>query len=261
MEGKKPTKLKTVKPKTVKDKIKDGICSAMTGKMEGMQSFSTPCSHNPFCQKNQKIEGSICQKCYAEQMMAMYDNLDAKCLRNAEVVTEVELTPEDVPEINVKYFRFEAFGDLMNELQLRNYVMIAQCNPDTQFALWTKNYKIALDYFSAHKCPENMNVLFSSLFVNKQMSVEPLLATGAFSRPGQCKVFTVYTKEYLQEHPEIKINCGSKLCLSCKQCYNKTTCVYINEILKSDQKAAEKMITMRDPEKKQAYLDKYFSKF
>lgn len=241
----------------IKQAITEGICSNMTGKMTGFWSFSTPCSHNEFCKKQQKISGSICEKCYAEHMMGMYSALDAKCLRNMEIVTKIKLTDDCIPEIDpdkVPYFRFEAFGDLNNELQLANYVKIAQCNPKVRFALWTKNIKIALAFFTKHKCPENMNILISSLMMDTPININIFYDTGSFS-PGQCKVFTVYTKDFLEHHPETKINCGSRSCMGCSVCYRKTDQIYINEILKNEQSATEKMLIFRDPAKKKAYIN------
>ena len=38
--------------------------------------------------------------------------------------------------------------------------------------------------------------------------------------------------KYLKEHPEIKINCGKRHCLSCLNCYDDNDIIYINELLK-----------------------------
>jgi len=45
------------------------------------------------------------------------------------------------------------------------------------------------------------------------------------------KIFTVYTKKYIQEN-NIIANCGARSCRGCKRCYKKSTRVYVREILK-----------------------------
>ena len=69
-----------------------------TGKMEGINSISTSVVLNPFCQKQQAVEGSICSHCFAESMMKMYSALEEKLARNTKVLTESILPEEDLPE-------------------------------------------------------------------------------------------------------------------------------------------------------------------
>lgn len=196
-----------------------------TGKMEGMQSLSTCCSTNPNCEKYSKVEGSVCQKCYAMRMTKMYKNL-APCLeKNAKVLTEVVLHKHELPKINAAYFRFEAFGDLINETQLENYFNICNANPDTKFALWTKNPHIIKGLLEKgeHVKPKNLKIMLSSLFLNKSLNVD----TYDFID----KVFTVYDKDYIKENG-IQVNCGGKKCIDCKLCYNDNDVRYINEQVK-----------------------------
>lgn len=238
----------------IKQELENGICRVMEGKMEGMSSYSTSCLGNSFCQKNRTIEGSICQKCYAQSLLSHRTVLDIKCERNAGIITKEIFPLEVLPRtINCLYFRLEAFGDLRNIIQLTNYVNIAKVNPKTRFGLFTKNAKLLYEYFSKNPCPDNMNIMYSSLFINKPASVEKLLP---LFKPGQLKVFTVYNYEYIKEHPELEINCGGRKCLDCCECYDKTKTVYINEILKADQEKAEALIAVREKG-----LENIFNKF
>ena len=236
----------------LKKKVTEGMCTDMEGKMEGMWSLSTSCTTNPLCQKYHKLKGSICEKCYAHTLMELRKGLENKGIRNAEILTNEHLTPaKSAPTIpsKVKYFRFEAFGDVQNECQLMNYVMIAVENPDTNFALFTKNYKLILDFFDGDGfMPKNLNIIVSSLYVNKPIRSDVFYKKCKRFAPGQLKVFTVYDYDYLKEHPEVEINCGSRYCLGCGLCYEKTKTVAIREILKSQQEKTERMIKMRKPE-------------
>ena len=238
----------------IKQLMENGICREMEGKMKGMMSFSTSCTQNPFSQRQKEIPGSICQKCYAQSLLAMREGLENKGIRNAELVTKKVLPEECLPTtMNCLFFRFEAFGDLHNIIHLTNYVNIAKKNPLTRFTLFTKNYKLLYEFFSANKCPDNMTIVYSSLFINKTSPIDKLLP---LFKPGQLKVFTVNSYDYIKDHPEVKINCGGRTCLDCKRCYGMTDDVYINEILKSDKEKAEKLIDLREKG-----LEAVFSKF
>lgn len=238
-----PVKLAKVKVKPVIELTTDH-----TGKMLGMQSLSTSCRTNPGCLRNSKIPGSICEKCYAQTMLQMYKDLDAKTERNTEVLTKEILDMADLPVINCQIFRFESFGDIHNEIHLQNYINIAIKNPGCMFTLWTKNYSVALNYFKTHDCPENFTLIISSLFINKKQDLTPFKKLGKF-RKGQLKVFTVYDYDYIRlHHDDININCGSRLCMGCQLCYRKNEVEEINEILKSDQEKTEEFLDRISPD-------------
>jgi hypothetical protein len=196
------------------------ITTKHTGKMIGMQSLSTSCKTNPNCEKNAKIEGSVCQKCYAQRQMKMYKNMSAAFEKNAEILTKGIIPNEDLPIINACYFRFESFGDLHNSTQLVNYFNICKKNPDVHFALWTKNPWIVAEV--ADQKPKNLQIIVSSLMLNKQVDISNM--------PYIDKVFTVYDKETIDKEG-ININCGARNCLACHKCYKKGNKV-INEKLK-----------------------------
>ena len=230
----------TIKKSAVRPVIE--ITDGHTGKMLGMQSISTSCRTNPGCIRNSKIPGSICEKCYAQTMLQMYKDLDAKTERNTEVLTTRIVDWDDLPVVNCQIFRFESFGDIHNETHLQNYINIAKKNPGCMFTLWTKNYKTAYDYFKVNECPENFTLIISSLFINKKQDLEPFKKLGKFKK-GQLKVFTVYDYGYIHDHPDdVKINCGSRLCMGCQLCYRKNEVEEINEILKSDQEKTESFL-------------------
>ena len=157
-------------------------------------------------------------------------------------------------------FRFEAFGDVQNEIQLINYIRIASHNPKTKFALFTKNYEVAYDVLSLYdKYPSNMNLVISSLMINKPMNLTKLWSTHKFEKH-QLKNFTVYDYDYLKEHPEIKINCGSKDCYGCHLCYSDRDVEEVNEILKSDKDRVGFMEIYRDDVKRKEFIESTFNK-
>lgn len=196
--------------------------SIMSGKMNNMFALSTSPLTNPMCNKNRKIAGSICEKCYSIQFNKMRPSLRRSLKRNTEVLTKKVYQVEECPLLNVAFFRFEPFGDLQNSIQLQNYVNICLRNTYCKFALWTKNIKLAEEFFDGHKKPDNLQLVYSSLMINKPLDMSNYNHAD--------KIFTVYDKGYDKGHDD-KINCSDK-CFRCKLCYNKNNVIHIGELKK-----------------------------
>lgn len=194
-----------------------------SGKMSGMASISTSVTTNERCKKNAEIKGSICEKCFAAKQMKVFPSMEKPMVENQRILTSEVLLLEMLPTINNIYFRFEAFGDLNNAVQVKNYFNICYKNPRVKFALWTKNPDyIAEAIADGYEKPENLNIVLSSLFVNVERK-NPF--------PFVDKVFTVYDPAHI-EAENIEINCGAKNCFSCGLCYEKNGVSIINEKLK-----------------------------
>lgn len=211
----------------IKKQLENAICRDHTGKMTGIQSLSTSVLLNKQCQKNASVAGSVCQKCYAIKQLKRYSNLDKKLERNTALLTTSVLPVEALPVITSLYFRFEAFGDLNNAIQVVNYFNICKKNKYVHFALWTKNPRFidqAIKEYNIKK-PKNLNIIYSSLFLNKP--VKAIRDKYNFID----KVFTVYDPETIKNN-DIVINCGSRSCIDCLKCYNKNKITEISEKLK-----------------------------
>jgi len=190
-------------------------------KMENMQSINTNPLTNKFCIASSKKD-MVCKKCYARRQMSMYNNMVKPLQSNSELLSQFKLKTSDVPIINAQIFRFNSFGELINELHFKNLCIIAYLNPETTFSLWTKCYKIVQKYFDYGRGnkPENLILIHSSYVINKE---EPLPKW--FD-----KVFTVYDRCYASVN-EIPINCHSK-CNECRMCYTKNTNSFLRELIK-----------------------------
>ena len=162
----------------------------------------------------------------------MYSALDAKLRINSELLCGSILSADAFPVINTatrfyKYFRLEAFGDLINETHAINYFTFCRLNPETRFTLWTKNpVFIHKAITSGHNKPENITIIYSSPYLNKAakqciFDIFPFID----------KIFTVYSKEEAKAE-NININCGAKKCADCLICYAKNGIKEVNELLK-----------------------------
>ena len=211
----------------IANEIKSAICYNHSGKMEFMQSLSTSTLLNENCKKYSNIEGSICSHCYAIAQLKRYKTQAQKLEKATALLTGDILPLETLPTITNLYFRFEAFGDLINAKQVVNYFNIAKKNPLVNFALWTKNPHIiaeAMKDYGTEK-PTNLNIIYSSIFMNDINTA--ILKRYAFID----KVFTVYDKKTIEDQ-NININCGALHCATCLKCYTKNNIQFINEKLK-----------------------------
>lgn len=190
------------------------------GKMAGMWSLSTSCLVNPYCQARARVAGSVCAHCYAQRLLE-YRETAANCFeRNAEILTASIIPVNEWPSLNCLMFRFEAFGDLINETQVINYFNLCRKNPRVKFALWTKNdFIIQSVLASGIKKPANLVIIKSSEMLNTPETAPDFVD----------KVFTVYDK---QAAKNVRINCGARNCFECGRCYTKRTGAAVSELLK-----------------------------
>ena len=99
-----------------------------------------------------------------------------------------------------------------------------QKNKNVKFAIWTKNPWIIQEAINGGlKKPSNLQIILSSPKINEVCDGSEYDFVD--------KVFTVFTKEYI-EKKHIHINCGMKKCIVCRKCYKKSREKFINEKLK-----------------------------
>ena len=200
------------------------ITKKHTGKMEGIQSLSTSCIANPICEKRRKCGESICSHCYAATLQKLRPTL-RECLKRNYEELQNPIPIEQLPRINQDVFRLESFGDIASQTQFKNYINLCLKNSETRFTIWTKNPEIMKRVFdSGIKKPKNLEIIASSKNVNE---IQDFSGYDFID-----KVFTVFSKSYLKDHPEVVINCGGKHCRSCMLCYGNGNTREINEILK-----------------------------
>lgn len=198
-----------------------------SGKMEGIRSIGTSCVDNPHCIKRRADNYSVCSKCYAETYMRMRKSLKEHLSDNAKILANTLLEGRELPVTNDLIYRFESFGDLYNEIHLKNYVAITNRNPYTTFGLWTKNIWLLDAIFNEEKIakPKNISIVVSSPLLNKPLELDREKYWMVDH------VFTVYDKKFIAAN-DIEINCGARNCLGCTKCYLDSDTFYINEQLK-----------------------------
>ena len=195
------------------------------GKMEGIHSLSTYKYLSDTCLRLKSDEKNICSKCYVDKTIAYAPQIELSLIYNTLLLRYAKLTKRQLPIINDLYFRFESFSDLQNLQHLENLYAIAKANPQTQFALWTKNITLLLKA----KCPKNVNLILSSPRLNECLPLAETIIQAVKNRTGakHVKVFSVYDSEHIQNQ-----NC-QKQCITCLKCYKKNDkTLLISELLK-----------------------------
>lgn len=194
----------------------------MSGKLKGMYAINTNTLSNPYCQKMRKVEGSVCSRCYAAEMLSTFRMSCVEAYeKNSNELSSKLMDERDIPFINAAYVRINAFGELINSTHLLNLCMIARKNENTTFALWTKRKELIFKHHMS--IPNNIILIYSNPVVNGVPVIPKYFH----------KVFTVYNSDGNSE-----INCGGS-CAECLMCYKKNTTRVINERLKYRGHAAE----------------------
>ena len=108
--------------------------SKMTGKLDGFKAISSNTITNPYCIKQNASAdvSNICTKCYSHTMLKSYrKNMQPSLERNSQALANNIIPNNDLPIILDAFFRFNAHGELINEIHLINLVNIAIKNPIT----------------------------------------------------------------------------------------------------------------------------------
>lgn len=216
-------------------RVRDMFCINHSGKMNGMISISTSPLKNERCKARAACQdcNCICTHCYSNAMMDKYDALSVKLAANTDALTSEIIPGYELPEINPgrhPYGRIEAFGDLVNETQVINYLDIIAVNPGVHFAWWTKNpdlIKAAL-ITGEYVIPENVTIIYSNPIIDREIDINKLRQVYPFIN----KVFTVWSTKEAADAVGRGINCGARHCMSCGLCYEPNNVEYVNELLK-----------------------------
>ena len=181
----------------------------MTGKLDGFKAISSNTITNPYCIK-QNASGdtnNICTKCYSHIMLKSYrKNMQASLERNSQALANTILPIDQLPVILDAFFRFNAHGELINDIHLTNLVNITIKNPSCNFALWTKQNGIIKKYFDSHDKPSNLILIYSNPKISTILSKPPKYFDKTFNN--------VLESEYQDQQ-----NCTGQPCKNCLLCY------------------------------------------
>jgi len=217
------------------------VCSMLTitehspkSKMANKHSLSTSVEKNEFCQARQCIKcradgaEAVCPYCFAEGICNARPTVRYALARNSMILWQTEIPVSVWEEVqkpkflrwNEPDFRIGSLGDAQTVIEAENYIRMEYAIPEMIETEWSKNWNIWLQAFRNLGKPNNSRYIHSSLYLNK---FDPI------PKPMQEYVdfrFTVFTEDYLAEHPYIKANCCTltdkhRQCRrDCNDCYS-----------------------------------------
>jgi hypothetical protein len=188
--------------------------STMTGKLSGITGINTSSLDNEYCQAmSQRKDNVICRYCYSNRNLSTFRKICREGWKNNGVILSSGFLEDwQIPRFSPdEIVRFNGYGELINDTHLLNCFKICSTNPNVQFAIWTKRFRMVQKYLDQK--PANLILIYSNPYLDKS-SVLP---------KGFDKTFNVKTKK-----SSARINC-SGACLDCKKCYkadNRTTVIY-----------------------------------
>ena len=178
--------------------------STMSGKLSGFQAINTNTLSNSFCSLMRQTD-AICSACYSAAMLSgSRKNCVPAFEHNSALLSGALLTARQLPVINARYFRFHGHGELINGTHLENFYRIAEHNPATTFALWTKRRDLIR---SGRARPANLILIYSNPSLQKVMRKAPARFDKVFNN-----VPAAYTGP---------ANCTGQRCADCLACYTR----------------------------------------
>lgn len=112
-----------------------------------------------------KIQGSVCNKCYARKGRYVFPNVIKALDKRQQAFFHSDFVPAMVFLIkkqSPEFFRWFDSGDLQSIEQLETIVEIARKTPETKHWLPTRERLIVLNYLKNNTFPENLTVRISS---------------------------------------------------------------------------------------------------
>jgi len=196
--------------------------SKMSGKLDEMFAINTNTLTNEFCLKQHKAKGDkhICIKCYSFKSLLEYrQNCVEPFQRNSDLLSSRILTHEEImafkPKGKLGIYRFDGHGELINNIHLKNCMMIAEYHPEFVFALWSKRKDLVQNYVFSSGKPDNMVLIYSNPVIDRVMSKPP-------------KYFDKVFNNVSGEHP--LENCTGQKCKDCKLCYVSDETIIVEKV-------------------------------
>ena len=197
--------------------------SKMSGKLKDIEAINSNPLSNLFCQSMNASgkKDCICTHCYSCSMLKAYRrNCVPAFEMNSKVLSQGKLELNDMPRFSKKnnIIRLHAHGELINDTHLLNLIDIVISNPTKTFSLYTKRADLIDKVFTNLAKPDNLILVYSNPTIDTPITTIPRHFD---------KVFNVYQNKY-----QDKINCGSKNCNGCRNCYDKNKVNIIYEAIK-----------------------------
>jgi len=142
---------------------------SVTTKMPGF-SIGLPADECITGSELAKVEGSVCEECYAKRGHYKYDVVQNALYRRLYSLNHPLWVPSLATLIDYSckllgedYFRFHDSGDIMGLWHLKNIALVAELTPHIKYWIPTREYKMVIDYQKKYgDFPKNLIVRVSA---------------------------------------------------------------------------------------------------
>ena len=201
--------------------------SNMSGKLKHFHAISTDTTTNKFCNDmfNSSNKDIICVECYSQGMLRTYrKNMQPALNRNSKMLSTSILEDRFIPTIIDRVFRFDAHGELINQIHFKNLLAIVNKNPHCTFALWTKRFNIVNKVLEQQVKPKNLILIYSNPLINT--IIDPM------KNKKLSKHFDKTFNNVDHDNFTEKQNCTGQKCIDCLTCYSDNDTSMIVEAVK-----------------------------
>lgn len=208
-----------------------------TSKMADKHSLSTSVELNDFCKARQCMkcrekDGAepVCPYCFSASISKARPTVRYSTARNSMILWQTPISEKIWADVwhdkflawNQPDFRIQSLGDARTVIEAENYIRMEYAIPEMIHTEWSKNWRIWLQAFRNLGKPKNSRYIHSSLYLNVFDPIPEAMVKYTDFR------FTVFTEDYLADHPLIKANCCTlaekhRQCRrDCNDCYSPT---------------------------------------
>jgi hypothetical protein len=137
-------------------------------KMPGL-SLSIPPEYCKTGSRLRKIEGSVCENCYARKGRYIFPSVKNALQRRYDNLKDPDwINAMSFLLKNEKFFRWHDSGDIQGIWHLKNIVSVCENTPNCKFWLPTKEPGIIKAFLNGGgKIPDNLNVTISAGMINR----------------------------------------------------------------------------------------------
>ena len=138
------------------------------GKMP-CHSTSTPASNCITGSKLAKVQGSVCDGCYALKGNYRFGNVQRALQRRLEGIEHPQWIAAMVTLIESKnegYFRWHDSGDIQSVQHLEKIAKVAQLTPNVKHWIPTREYAIVKEFRKTNEVPSNLVIRLSAHMID-----------------------------------------------------------------------------------------------
>lgn len=180
-------------------------------KMPG-HAYSLPAQACKMGGKLQKIEGSVCHKCYALKNRYLFRNVREALEKRLETITDPNWVVAMVFLINKSndtYFRWHDSGDIQSKEHLLKIFSVCEYTPNVSHWLPTREHHMVKQVLKQHTKPKNLCIRISAHMVD---------STKVINTPG-CVVSTV-SAEPVKGAWRCPASGQGNVCGDCRSCWD-----------------------------------------